>query len=113
MQVKVLQVVGLVADEDLVVHLGRPLPERADQHLRIVGHDVADELLVEGSLHIAQRCQDAADEVIQGLHQEGIGEQITVKLFRFLADQGCRLAFVEFPFGIEELRDDNLQRILI
>ena len=112
-EVEVLQVVGLVADEDLVVHLGRPLPERADQHLGVVGHDVANELLVEGGLHIAQRREDAADEVVQRLHEECVGEQVAVELLRFLADHSGRLAFVEFPFGVEELRDDDLQRVFI
>ena len=113
MQVQVLQVVGLVADEDLVVHLGRPLPERANEHLRVVGHDVADELLVQRGLHSAQRRQDAADEVVQRLHEEGIGEQVAVELLRLLADEGRRLALIEFPFGVEELRDDDLQRIFV
>ena len=71
-QVQLLQVIGFVANKDLVVHLGRFLPERADQHLRIICHDVADQFRVKGSFHCAQRVQNAANEIVQRLHQEGI-----------------------------------------
>ena len=112
-QVQVLQVVGLVADEHLVVHLGCLFPERAYQHLGVVGHDVADKFLVQSGFHVAQRSKDAADEVVQRLHQESVREQVTVELFRFAADEGHGLAFAEFPFGVEELRDDDFQRVFV
>ena len=52
-QIEVFQMVGLVADKHLVVHHGRHLPEGANQHLRVIGHDVADEFRVEGGFHRA------------------------------------------------------------
>ena len=71
-QIQIFQMIGLVADKNLVIHLWRHLPEWANHHLGIVCHDVADEIRVERRLHGSQRVKNASDEIIQRLHQESV-----------------------------------------
>ena len=97
----------------MVIHLRRRLPERAYQHLGVVGHDVADELRIERRFHGSQRVKDTSDEVIQRLHQECVGQQITMKFLRFLANQSRHVALVELVFRIEKLRNHYLQRVFV
>ena len=63
-QVEVLQMVSLVADKHLVVHHRGHFPEGANQHLRVVGHDVADKLGIQGGFHGTQRIEYASNEIV-------------------------------------------------
>ena len=112
-KIQILKMISLISDKHLVIHLGCRFPKRTYEHLGVVGHDVANEFLVQVGGHAAQRFEDAGDEVVQGLHQEGVGKQIAVELLRLAADQSGGLALVELAFGVEELRYNDLQRVLV